>query len=132
MLKHLFGYLVSSSGKNEIILMQAIDGVAPPGDRGFPILGGDHGVVACLFGHFANALSKVQSANEITKRIASCQLHDAIVIDNPPLGRAFNWLSHSLWVIGFALPLQGSHDCWASDVMDGLLNINNEWLILSG
>jgi hypothetical protein len=89
MLKHLFGYLVGSGGKNEVIKMQAFNSMRPPRDGGFAPLSHDNGVMTSLLCNIANALGKRQCAGKVTEFKTSRQLHDAIVLDNLPLAEAF-------------------------------------------
>ena len=58
LLKHLFGYLVGSGGKNEVIKMQAVYFMGPPRHRGFAPLGHQYWVMASLLCDITNTLAK--------------------------------------------------------------------------
>jgi len=58
LLKHLFGYLVGSGGKNEVIKMQAVYFMRPPRHRGFAPLGHQYWVMASLLCDITNTLAK--------------------------------------------------------------------------
>jgi hypothetical protein len=86
MFEHLFRYLVGSGGKYEVVAMQALDLVCPPAHGDLAPFGQQCWMVASGFSQPAHAIGESQGLAKIGKGKDPLQLHDAIALDDLPLG----------------------------------------------
>jgi hypothetical protein len=106
-------------GHDEVVAVQALDRVAPPGHGDFAPLGEQAWVVAFGFGDFTHGVGKGQGEFEILEQENFFQLHHAVADFDVPVGNLLDQYRQlfvadlrGVGAAGFAVGLvQGGHVC---------------------
>jgi len=81
-----FGHFVGARGHDEIVAVQAFDGVAPPGHGDFAPFGQQAWVVTFGLGDFTDGVGERQRVFEILEQENFFQLHHAVADFDIPVG----------------------------------------------
>src|SRR5471032_940395 len=79
------GHVVGAGSHDEVVAMQALDGVAPPGHGDFAPFGQQAWVMAFGFGYFTDGVGEGQGVLEVLEQENFFQLHDAVANFDVPV-----------------------------------------------
>src|ERR671924_214984 len=78
------GQLIRLRGHDEVVALQALDGVGPPGDSYLAPFGGDRRVMALLFSDPAHLVGKIEGGLEVLEVERPLQPLDVVTLDDAP------------------------------------------------